>query len=900
MQLNPERTVYLIDGSSFLYRAYYGLRPMHTANGEVVQAVYGFARMLKKIFKEHHPQYAALVWDSKGPTERQQIFAEYKATRQAPPSDLFTQKDHIIDLANLIGLAQIAKAGIEADDLIYSLACDFKKQGYQVVLVTSDKDLFQLLDEQVVVLDTFKDQLITREMHEAKLGFGVDRIALYYAIVGDASDNIPGVRGIGQKGATELVQKFENLDQIYQGLDQVTKPKMRQSLIDHKTDAYLSFELFSLRYHALNLTLEDLRFDEKKWNLARDLFAKLEFKSLLKELEAANFDQPKPAQIEFFADTKGYRFLPIVTEIDLANLCSQIAARSFALDTETTGLDVFQSDLVGISICYEKGLAYYIPVAHEGLSQQLSKDLILKYLQPIFANSEIPKILHNTKFDQHVLARAGLSLAGVVFDTMLAANLLTEDWQRVGLKHLSERYLNERMLTYAEVSALAGANNFGAVQLDLAVKYAAADAHQTWQLYQVLQPELERQGQEKLFYEIEMPISQILFKMEQAGIWLNVTKLNELGRCVDAKISEVVNEIAVLTGIDGEFNLNSPRQVEDLLFNQLNLPPQKKLQNGYSTDQEVLDILAELHLVPKLILKYRELYKLKTTYIEALPRYVKPGDGKIHTSFSQVATATGRLASSEPNLQNIPVVGDGGQVRAAFEPSAGSVYLSADYSQIELRVLAYLSQDQELLQSFLNNEDIHLKTAVAIFNSLPKHVTPQMRQVGKRINFSVIYGLTPYGLSKDLKINQTDAKRYIEKFFAQYPGVQAWMDQVVELAKVQGYVSTFWGRKRYIPGIHERNKNLYEAARRVAINTVVQGTAAELVKLGMLKVARSIRDFDAELLLQIHDELLISVNEKQGCIAEKAIKDALESVVVWNIPLLVTTRLGYNWSEVSK
>lgn len=914
MQIDPQKAVFLIDGSGFLYRAYYGMRPMHTSSGFPVQAVYSFCRMIKKLTDKFKPESIALVWDSKGKTERHAIYPQYKATRQAPPNDLFVQKEKIIEFANLIGLKQVAQVGVEADDLIYSLTRDFSKANKQVVLITSDKDMFQLLSSQVLVFDAFKDEFVTQQLYESRLGFSVSQIPFYFALLGDSSDNIPGVRGIGQKGASDLVQQFANLDDLYKHIDLVKKAKTKESLLANQQDAYLSYDLFSLRYHKLNLELGDLKFDVNNWQKARSLFNELEFKSLLRELGAQPVD-PGNAQISFidagtpkvkpfFADTKGYLFLPVTTQTDLLNLCNNLKTNFFAIDTETTGLDVFNDGLVGISFCYEVGLAYYLPLNHKNIANQLDQDLVWQHLKPILEDSSYKKCLHNAKFDQHVFQLAGIKLAGIAFDTMLAANLVTEDWQRIGLKHLSERYLGDEMLSFGDLVKTAKIKNFSELNLDLAVKYAAADAHQTFLLYGLFREKIEQLGLDVLFYQVEMPLRQVLFEMEQAGIYLDQSKLSNLGLEVTSKIKIIEQEIGALVDLASDFNLNSPRQIEDLLFNKLALPTQKKSDKGtsYSTDQEVLESLAKIHPVPKLIALYRELTKLKTTYIEALPGYISSRDGRIHTSFSQTAVATGRLASSEPNMQNIPVIGEGARVRAAFEAGLGRRFLAVDYSQIELRVLAYLSQDQSLLDAFAQGQDIHTKTSSLLFEVDVQSVTHDMRQIGKRINFSILYGLTPYGLAKDLKISHSDAKKYIEKFFAQYPGVQAWMEQVVQGAKTNGYVSTLWGRRRYVPGIYENNKNLYDAAKRIAINTVAQGTAAELVKKGMLAVRDFLKGYDAQILLQIHDELLISFSDKIDSVEfTKAIESILQQIVPdWNLPLQVTARVGSNWQEVSK
>ncbi len=906
-QFDSSNTIFLVDGSAFLYRAYYGTKPMHTSKGEPVQAVYSFCRMVKKLAQKFQPQYLTLVWDSRGKTERHEIYADYKSTRQVPPSDLFTQKELIWEIANLIGIHQCAQTGVEADDLIYSLATDFENQGYQVVIISSDKDLFQLLSGQIYIYDAFKDQVVTQAEHEQKIGFPIQRLSLYFALLGDASDHIPGVKGIGAKGAMAIAQQFKDLDDVYAQIDQVAKPKVKQALLDDRANAYLSLSLFNLRYHELNLMTSDLQFRLHNWDNARELFARLEFKSFLKEtaqqlsIVGELSTSSGLEQAPYFADLKGYRFLAITTEPELVDLCERLSQSIFALDTETTGLDPLQTDLVGLSFCYQKGLAYYLPIKHENLSEQLPLEVVWRHLKPILESPVYPKCLQNAKFDQLVLWHAGINLQGVVFDTMIAANLLAEDWQRVGLKSLSERYLGEQMLDFNQIVKDKN-GNFSSVALDQAVKYAAADAHQTYQLYNLFAPQILAKQQDKLLYELEMPLSQVLFEMERIGIKLDSVKLQDLNQIVTLKLNGLEQQISEIAKLDQGFNLNSPRQVEELLFRRLGLPTQKKSskRTGYSTDQEVLDALSDLHPVPGLILKYRELNKLKTTYLEALPAFINPNDGRVHTSFSQISTATGRLASSDPNLQNIPVSGIGAQIRAAFQAEAGRVFVAADYSQIELRVLAQLSQDPVLVSSFQNNIDIHSLTASRLFDIDQTQISHEQRQIGKRINFSILYGLTPYGLSKDLKISLSAAKTYIDRFFEQYPGVRTWMEDIVTGAKECGYVTTVWGRRRYVPGIYERNQNLYDAAKRIAINTVAQGTAAELVKKGMLDLNVRLKLLGAQILLQIHDELLISVPQEQLDPACEMITEALERVVAWSVPLQVTIRTGQNWQDVTK
>ncbi|MFC1845586.1 DNA polymerase I [Candidatus Dependentiae bacterium] len=907
MKLDPKKTVFIIDGSSFLFRAYYGVRPLHTSKGVPVQAVYSFCRMIKKLMKKFDARFIALIWDSKGKTTRHEMYEDYKATRQPAPSDIFDQKELILEFADLIGMRQIAQKGVEADDIIFSLAKERKKAGDTVVVITADKDMGQMLDEQTVMFDSFKEKIMDVAAFEEKMGVPIAKLPFYFALLGDASDNIPGVRGVGKKGALELVNQFDSLKHLYENLDKVKRPRQRTALEQNEKNAFLSKKLFLLQYAPTGLKKTDLKFDADNWEDARPLFAKLEFKSLLKELEAEQLSLFPVIEQKLDAHKK-YKFTTVTTQKQLDDLCYLLKEKkAFAVDTETTGLRVFEDECVGISFCVKKGEAYYIPFGHKTDEPQLPREVVLAALKPILENPEYKKYLQNTKFDQLVLFNAGITVTGNIFDTLIAARLITKDWQRRKLEGLSAYYLDEPMLTFAQVVKENKYKNFSYVPLGLATKYSAIDAHQTFRLKKIFEKELKKEKFINLFEQIEMPVSQVLFRMEALGIGFDPKILTELDKKVTKELNTIEKKILAAVGNDSKgINLNSPRQVEKLLFKDLKLPPKKKSAKGtgYSTDQEVLSALAKIHPVPGLIMKYRELFKLKSTYIDTLPSYVNPKTGRIHTTFRQAAVATGRLASSDPNLQNIPADGTGYgiEIRSAFVPKKGNVFLSADYSQIELRVLAYLSKDKNLTNAFLEGHDVHAQTAARLFDVALDEVTHDQRQIGKRINFSILYGLTPFGLSKDLGISFGDAKNYIEKYFAQYPGVSAWMDGIIEETKRNGYVTTHWGRRRYIPGIYEKNKSLYELAKRVAINTVAQGTAAEIMKLGMVNLDKNLRTkkLGAQILLQIHDELLLSVPKDEQEQTEKLVKKTLESVVDWNVPLTVSTRFGNDWKEASK
>lgn len=895
-----KHTLFLIDGSSFLYRAYYALRPMTTPQGVPVGAVYGFCRMIKKLLDDFEPEHVVLTWDSKGPTERHELLSSYKATRQAAPSDLGTQKELIQKFADIIGMCQVQKPGVEADDLMYSLAKDFVKQGHEIILVTSDKDMGQIVSDKIKIYDAFKDVMLDTKALEEKYGFSLEKLPFYFALIGDTSDNIPGVAGIGPKTATELVQAFDSLEDLYKRLDKVPRERTRELLEKNRENAFLSKELFLLRYHTLALAIDHCKIELNQWTSARHFFEELSFKSLLK-------DMPAKEKIVWLSEKHGFSFTWITEEAELERVCAEIKKhRHCAFDTETDGLNPYQANIMGISVCCEVGKAYYIPLGHTSAPQQLTQEQVLGHLKPIFESETIKKYAHNAKFDQLVLAKFGIEVNDIAFDTLLAAHLVVPDGQRIGLKFLSVALLNQEMVSYDELMKTGPYKRFADVPLDKATEYGAGDAHQTLQLVPILEQKLKEQHQWTLYTTIELPVNRVLFEMEKEGIICDPEVLKEIDTRVSRDLAVIRKKIVAFLGEKYEdVNLSSPKQIEDILFNVLKLTPIKKTskKTGFSTDQEVLNELAKEHPIPGLLLQYRELSKLKSTYIDALPTYINPKTGRIHTSFSQTGTATGRLASSEPNLQNIPIdIDREHSIRSAFKAPRGEQFISADYSQIELRVLAYLSQEPHLINAFVNGEDVHARTAAGLFDVKLADVTSKQRQLGKRINFSIMYGLTPYGLSKDLGIPVSEAHQYITKFFEQYPKVSAWMERVIEETKEHGYVTTHWGRRRYLPGIYEKNRTLYDLAHRMAINTKAQGTSAELVKIGMINVDEQLKKLggDAKIVLQIHDELLITVPNDAVEKTEKLVKKTLESVVDWNVPLEVSVRHGKNWGEASK
>ena len=906
-QHDPKKTVYLIDGSSFLYRAYYAMRPLHTSSGEPVNAVYGFCRMMKKIIDDFDPQYLALVWDARAKTHRHELYEGYKAGRQARPEDMDQQKQRIHQFAHHIGIANITREGVEADDVMVALACDCVDAGYTVVMITSDKDMRQAVKSDILVYDPFQEKILTVESIERRYGVAIDKLPFYFALIGDTSDNIPGVAGIGPKTAQKIVTQFDSLDDLYNNLDRIEKPRTRNLLEESRDNAFLSRKLFTLEPCDLDIAPDDVAFSADNWQQARPFFQELEFTSMLRQLPDTDQDN-ETRKKKAFHERYEYYFAVINTEHRLREIVAYIRRRGLcAIDTETDALQPMQAQLVGISCCAEDGYAYYIPIGHATDEEQLDISTVQKHIAPLLADSSVQLYLHNAKFDMHVLARHNMPMHSVSFDTMIAAYLVTRTTDKLSLSALSASFFGEQMYTYKELVKDQGYKHFAQLPVEQAYDYAAADAHQTYRLVSVLQHMVHEQGQEKLLYDIEMPLVSILFEMEQTGIIVNTDVLDQLRGTLHNELTTIHNKIIEYLGPEhAHINLNSPQQVAHILFTVLGLTPVQKTagKTGYSTSHEVLKKLAQVHPVPDLIVRYRELFKLKSTYVDTLGGYINPETGRVHTSFSQTSTATGRLSSSSPNLQNIPLdsYDHGVHIRMAFQTPENHLFLAADYSQIELRILAHMSGDNALKQAFLENKDIHSETAARLFDIAESDVTSMQRQLAKRINFSIIYGLTPYGLSQDLNISRQQAKTYIDTYMAQYPQVTQWMDDIVAFTKEHGYVQTMWGRRRYIPSIHDDNKTVFDLAKRAAINTAVQGTAADLMKAAMIAVHSDLRNAhpDVAMILQVHDELIFSVPRKHIDAVSARVKRCLEHVVDWSVPMDVNAVSGKTWHAVSK
>jgi len=900
-----KETLCIIDGSSLLYRSYYGVRPLHTSRGEPTHAIYGFCRTLKKITDEFNPTHLVIAWDSKGPTIRHEQYKAYKATREAAPNDLISQKEAVLSFLDLINVCQIAEPGYEADDIIYSIAKD--RPLSSIIIITGDKDLHQLLDNEVVIFDPFKQLIITKDTFTKSRGFSPQHLLLYHALLGDSSDNIPGVKGVGKKSAEVLTQNYKTLDNLYAHINEITPPRVHNALKKYKDAAYLSQQLFTLQYRSCPITLRACTYDKQCWLDATPFFHAYEIKPFVPKRVSAQQTLFSEQQTQ----TASWTPHLVTTEKELTTLCENLKTASMiALDTETTGLRHYQDALVGISCAYDTDHGYYIPCGHTTDEPHLSYKVVFKHLRPLLENASLKKTLHHAKFDQLVFAQQGITLNGISFDTLIAADLLRRGNEKISLKSLSLRLFNEEMPTFADVTRQY--KTFAQVPLEQAARYAGYDAVQTLKLYRYLQPKLAHNPElQSLHDNVELPLSSILCRMEQTGIRLNTNTLSDLCKTARIELKHIMQKImACLAGgqqrIDGGgINLNSPQQLETVLFDQLGLPVIKKSSKTgkRSTDHEVLTELSKIHPVPGLIIQYREIFKLISTYLEPLPHEINPRTGRIHTFYSQTITATGRLSSSHPNLQNIPA-GDsfGAQIRNAFIAPEGNLFLSADYSQIELRILAHFTQDKHLKKAFETGKDIHAQTAAQIFDIPQSKITNTQRQVGKKINFSIMYGLTPFGLSKDLSITPKQAKIYIDNYFEQYPGVKQWMNATIAQAKEVGYVTTLLGRRRYVPGLHERNRHLQEAEKRVAINAPIQGTAADIIKLAMLAIETNLTEqhFNAQLVLQIHDELVLQVPKHEIQSVSELVETCMDTVVDWDVPLEVSLRTGTTWGQASK
>lgn len=876
--------LYIVDGSSYIFRAYYAIRHLSNSKGLPTNAVYGFTQMLLRLLKEEKPEYLVMVFDSKEPSFRKKEYEAYKANREVPPDDLIPQFDYIKKVVTALNIPQLELPGFEADDIIATVAKKLVPAENPVVIVTGDKDLMQLVNHHIVLLDEMKGRRIDVEGVREKFGVKPEQVVDVLGLMGDSSDNIPGVPGIGPKTASQLIQQFGSVEGVYERLGEV-KGKKAEDLKAHREQAFLSKRLATLHEDVpMKFAYEDFRRKDPKTELCQELFSELEFHGLLKE---------------FGGETKrlsseGYRLVD--TPEAFAEFLRRIgSASAFAFDTETTSIDPLKAQLVGLSFAPAAGEAYYLALGHQVVERQLVLEPTLAALKPVLENPAVAKVAQHFKYDSHVMLNYGIRVAGLSCDTMLASYLLDPAASHK-LDNLASRYLDHKMISFEEVAGKTG--DFSAVAPQAASDYSCEDADVTWQLAELFQPKLKEEGLWDLFHDVEIPLSLVLEEMERRGIKVDKGFLEGLQREFGDRIVAREAKIHALAG--EAFNIQSPKQLGTILFEKLKLPVQRKTKTGYSTDVEVLTELAKVHDLPKEILEYRSLTKLKSTYVDALLAILDPVTHRVHTSFNQTIAETGRLSSSDPNLQNIPIRSeDGAKIRRAFVAEPGYSLLSADYSQIELRVLAHLSEDPTLLQAFAEEQDIHRMTAASIFQVNEALVTPNMRAAGKTVNFAVVYGQTPFGLSGQLGVTQAQAKKYIDQYFEKYSGVRDYRERVLAQAREKKEVRTWMGRRRFVLDIDSKNAIARNFAERIAFNTVIQGTAADIIKKAMVEIEAELRErkLKSRLLLQVHDELVFEAEYSELETVRELIKRRMEGAVPFQVLLKVEIGVGASWAE---
>lgn len=891
--MSNHEPVYLIDGSAYIYRAYHAIAPLSNSSGLPTHAIFGFTNILLRVIREKTPQFLAVAFDLKGPTFRHELFSEYKANRPPMPEDLSCQIPYIKQVVEAHNIVCLEKKGVEADDLIASAARRLQENGSHVIVVSGDKDLLQLASSAITIWDPMNDKFMDPAGVEKKYHVRTDQILDYFSLVGDSSDNIPGVPGIGPKTAEKLINDFGSLDDLYANLDQVEKPKLLEKLTTHKKEAFLSRDLIRLKE---DLTIpskaEEYRLPSPNASNLRELYTFLGFTRLIKsELQTPAIDH------------RGYKL--IQTSNALQNLLGRVKkAPLLVLDTETNSLDPLTADLVGLSLCFDDKEAFYIPMGHkdeEGASTdgQLDKNVVLKELRPLLENKKITKLGHNLKFDIAVLETHDIQLSGPLWDTMIASYLVDPSRRTHKLDDLCEELLEKRLTSFAEVTkGDKRPDSFVYVPLEKAKDYSCEDVIGSYLLWEHFQPQLESFDLWELFSDIEMRLVPILARMERTGIVVDAAILNKISKDFGEQLVELEGKIFSLAG--ETFNINSPRQLSEILFEKLNLPHGRKTKTGYSTDVKVLEKLAAFHELPATIMAHRNLSKLKSTYVDKLTSLIHPKTGRIHTSFNQTVTATGRLSSSNPNLQNIPIrTPEGQRIREVFIAPSDHIFLSADYSQIDLRVLAHYSQDPALLKAFKSEQDIHNQTAAEIFRVSPMFITPQMRRVAKTINFGIVYGMSAFGLASQLNLSRKEAATFIGRYFDLYSGVKQFMETIVKQARENGFVTTLLNRRRPLPDIKSTNKTRREFAERTAINTPIQGTAADIIKLATINADQQLtkKGLKAKLLLQIHDELVFEVPKSEIDKTAAVVKEAMESVLSLDVPLVVNIATGKNLAE---
>lgn len=885
--------IILVDGSSYLYRAYHALPPLTNSNNQPTGAIKGVISMIKRILIDHPDSPLAVVFDAKGKTFRHDMYSEYKANRPPMPEDLVLQIEPIHRIISLMGIKLIMISGVEADDVIGTLAEQARQKKLDTVISTGDKDMTQLVCENVSVVNTMSGELLDEAGVKKKFGVDPDHITDYLALIGDKSDNVPGVDKVGPKTAVKWLEAYTDIKGVIKNAESIGG-KVGENLRSSLDTLELAYELVTIKTDVeLEIGIEDLKVQEPNADELTELYKELEFNSWLQEVP-----QKKPVQSAIDSSYKC-----ISTKDDLEKLIKNASqAKTLALDTETTGLDYMDSDLVGISMCFTPGEAFYIPINHkDDSSPQLGMDYVLEELRPLLEDSMQKIIGQNIKFDMNILSQHGINISSIKNDTMMMSYVLDASATRHNLDALSSYYLGYKTSTFEDVAGKGVKQvTFDEVSIADATHYAAEDADITLRLYEELLSKLESvESLKKLNEDIEIPLIEVLSEMEQNGAVLNSKILNAQSKDLENRIKKIEKKAYVLAG--DEFNLGSTKQLREIFFDKLGYRVIKKTPGGQpSTDEKVLAELAEEYELPKILLEHRTLSKLKSTYTDKLPSQISISTGKVHTSFHQAVTTTGRLSSSDPNLQNIPIrTEDGRRIRQAFEPSKGHKFVSADYSQIELRVMAHMSKDKGLLTAFQDGEDVHSKTASEVFNVDIDAVTTDLRRNAKAINFGLIYGISAFGLGKQLNINRNLAAEYMAMYFEKYPGVKKYMETTKDFAAENGYVETLFGRRLYLRDINASNAMRRQASERAAINAPVQGTAADIMKIAMIKMHQLIKEtnVEAKLILQVHDELILDTPKKEIDEVIGLVTESMMGAASLDVPLEIDVGVGDNWDQ---
>lgn len=897
--LEENRKLYIIDAHSMIYRAYYVFirRPLINSKGFNTSAIYGFLRMLFRLIKNFNPLYLVTSYDTGKPSFRNEIFVDYKKSRKKMPDDLIAQLPIIKKVINLFGIYSLEIEGFESDDVIASLAKKFSEKNFEVYIISKDKDLAQLVNDKIFLIQpvetkkgTTDFEILDRNAVLEKYKVEPEYIVDFLALTGDNVDDIPGVKGVGPVAAAELLKEFKTIENIYNNIDKISSNSLKEKLLKDKDNAFLSKELVKLNCDIdLNLSEDDLKIRPPKKEEILKIFDELEIKTLLKDVEW--FDR--------FSKSGGKEYI-LVNEIDLfENLLNEISnSEIIAVDTETDSIDPNSASLVGISIAVKKNKAYYIPVGHLSLlaTKQLDKSYVIEKLKPYLESENLKIVGQNIKYDYIILKREGIELNNIYFDTMVGSYLLNPTKTRHNLNELALHFLGYKMISYNEV--VGKGKTFREVPPERAYEYSAEDADISLQLFDIIYKKLKESGLLELYYEIDIPLIKVLADMEMTGVKIDTKIIKEIDKEITTRLNELTSIIYKEAG--EVFNINSPQQLSRILFDKLKLPVVKKGKIGESTDVDVLFQLKKFHPIAEFLIEYRSLNKLKTTYIDILPGMINPKTGRVHTTFSQTTTATGRLASSNPNLQNIPIRDYyGKKLREAFIAENGNLILSADYSQIELRILAHLADDEVLIESFKRNEDIHNRTVKEIYNIDKKDITPELRRIAKVINYGVAYGISAYGLAQDLEIDVSEANNIIKKYFERYKGIANYIERMKKFIEENNYVENLFKRKRYMPDIKSASKEQKAFIIRTAINTPVQGTAADLIKVAMIRIFNEFkkRNLKSKMILQVHDELVFEVFPKELEEVKEIVKDKMENAIKLKVPLVVDIKYGKNWAE---